>query len=170
MCYGLASLLFLFFAFRKIYSHPSLFAGLGCKPLEKGENLRIIDVPPPPQRNIALVFLSVSLPGKLWWVLLLFSPLHLLEHHAVWLKVLLQLPNSSGALIHWRVQVMYFYSWDETANYEFAKRERWLSFFPNWSDWHQFHFNWQHNRLNVSNRTMCLVFSRMSDVWQCVGK
>ena len=74
MCYGLASLLFLFFAFRKIYSHPSLFAGLGCKPLEKGENLRIIDVPPPPQRNIALVFLSVSLPGKLWWVLLLFPP------------------------------------------------------------------------------------------------
>lgn len=95
-----------------------------------------------------------------------FSPLHLLDHYALWPKVLLQVPISSDALIHWRVQVMYFYSWGgETANYELVKRERWLSFVPIWCNWYHFCFNWQHNRSNVQivRCVQCSVECRMYD-------
>jgi hypothetical protein len=66
-----------------------------------------------PCKNIFCVFVCLwkHYDGKL----LPYFP-SILEHHAVWLKHLFKSQNKSDAPIHWRIQVMQFYSWGDPAN------------------------------------------------------
>jgi hypothetical protein len=55
--------------------------------------------------------------GKTWWELLL-SSLRLLVRLVVWLEAACELSNQFDAPLNWRVRMMYFYCWGDTAESE----------------------------------------------------
>jgi len=110
---------------KTIYIHtaiPCSSQGLGSKTPAKSKNPRLIHCP---HKKKILVFISVFLffaHTLLWQAASTLQThcygklLQLLEHHAVWLKDLLEMSNNFDTPFHRRAWMMYFYSSSDPSN------------------------------------------------------
>jgi hypothetical protein len=107
-----------------LWCRPSVdffWEGLGSKsplppPTAKSESSRIFDGSLPRKKHYFIILVFFFYLQKYCNGTCSFFSFHLLEHHAVWLELLLELSKYFDAHIRWRVRVMYFYYWVQPAN------------------------------------------------------
>ena len=104
-------------------NHPSLFAEVRFQdPLQKKKKRKSANNWQALKSIFGIVSVFIFLSKTLWRELLL-SFLLPFEHLLIWLEDACELSNKYDAPLHWRVSVMYFYSWGNT-----AKNEEWVAY------------------------------------------